>query len=66
MSTAAKGYGSTATQPEDLAFLIHDLEIPFDAKRPIVENGDFCTRHLFLHRMMRTKKLYQDNHRHGE
>ena len=48
MSTAAKGDGGAAAQPEDLALLIDDLKIPLHAKRSVAEDGYFSTGHEFL------------------
>jgi hypothetical protein len=48
MPAAAKGDGRAATQPEDLAFLIDDLKIPFHAKRSVAKDGYFGARHEFL------------------
>ena len=48
MPAAAKGDGRAAAQPEDLAFLIDDLKIPFHAKRSVAKDGYFGARHEFL------------------
>jgi hypothetical protein len=48
MPAAAKGDGRAAAQPEDLAFLIDDLKIPFHAKRSVAKDGYFGARHKFL------------------
>ena len=48
MPAAAKGVGRAATQPEDLAFLIDELKIPFHAKRSVAKDGYFGARHKFL------------------
>ena len=41
MPAAAKSDGRAAAQPEDLAFLIDDLKIPFHAKRSVANDGYF-------------------------
>jgi hypothetical protein len=41
MAATANGNRRPSTQPERLPFLIHNLKIPFNAQRPIVEYGDF-------------------------
>jgi hypothetical protein len=41
VAAAAKGNGCPPAQPECLSFLIHDLEIPFDAQRAVIEDSDF-------------------------
>jgi len=43
MAAPANGDGCPSTQPERLSFLIHNLKIPFNAQRPIIEYGDFRT-----------------------
>jgi hypothetical protein len=48
MPAAAKGDGRAAAQPEDLAFLIDDLKIPFHAKGSVAKDGYFGARHEFL------------------
>ena len=48
MPAAAKGDGRAAAQPEDLAFLIDDLKIPFHAKRSVANDGYFGAGHEFL------------------
>ena len=48
MPAAAKGDGRAAAQPEDLAFLIDDLKIPFHAKGSVAKDGYFGSRHKFL------------------
>jgi hypothetical protein len=48
MPAAAKGDGRAAAQPEDLAFLIDDLKIPFHANRSVAKDGYFGARHEFL------------------
>jgi hypothetical protein len=48
MPAAAKGDGRAAAQPEDLAFLIDDLKVPFHAKRSVGKDGYFGARHEFL------------------
>ena len=48
MPAAAKGDGRAAAQPEDLAFLIDDLKIPFHAKGSVAKDGYFSARHEFL------------------
>ena len=48
MPAAAKGDGRAAAQPEDLAFLIDDLKIPFHSKRSVAKDGYFGARHEFL------------------
>lgn len=48
MPAAAKGDGRATAQPEDLAFLIDDLKIPFHAKGSVAKDGYFGARHEFL------------------
>jgi hypothetical protein len=48
MPAAAKGDGRAAAQPEDLAFLIDNLKIPFHAKRSVANDGYFGAGHEFL------------------
>ena len=48
MPAAAKGDGRATAQPEDLAFLIDDLKIPFHAKGSVAKDCYFGARHEFL------------------
>jgi hypothetical protein len=48
MAAAADRYSCPSTKPKFLAFLIHDLKIPFDANRTIIEDCYFRSRHESL------------------
>ena len=48
MPAAAQGDGRAAAQPEDLAFLVDDLKIPFHTKRSVANDGYFGAGHKFL------------------
>jgi hypothetical protein len=45
---AAERDGGAAAESEGLALLVDQLEIPFDAKRAVVENGYLGSSHRFL------------------
>src|SRR5215831_20928752 len=42
VTTTAQTYGGAPAQAELLAVLVDDAEVTFDAKRPVVQNRDFC------------------------
>jgi hypothetical protein len=48
LAAAAKTYGGTAGQSEGLSFGVDELEIAFDAERPVVIYGDFGCRQFIL------------------
>jgi len=48
VAAAAEGNGRPPAQPERFAFLIHDLEIAFNAQRTVIENSHFCSYHRVL------------------
>jgi hypothetical protein len=52
MAAAAQGDGRPSAQAERSPFLIHDLKIPFDTNRPVVQDGYLGSCHKILRKAL--------------
>ncbi len=57
MPAPAKRNSRPPTQPERLPLLIHNLEIPFNSQRTVIEDRYFCACQSVLRRLNLNESL---------